>query len=153
MYVLLLLLLFPAWDRLYCYGFLFFRRLTVGILIGALVLQFICCVSILRPIIARNRLETTVAAQLKAVLPPKATLFAFDLDIALRSYCPELQLQNLWEHRYTEFPAGSYVLFNEALRPQWQGQNPMLNWDNLKENHALELRAELPEGWKLWEIR
>ncbi len=42
-YALVLLLLFPAWDRLYCYGFLFFRRLTWGILITALSLQLFFC--------------------------------------------------------------------------------------------------------------
>jgi hypothetical protein len=44
------------------------------------------------------------------------------------------------------------VLFNEALRPQWQGQNPILNWDQIRENYTLEQRAALPNGWYLWEI-
>ncbi len=151
-YVLLLLLLFPAWDRLYCYGFLFFRRLTTGILATAFALQVICCVWILAPILARHRLEQVVAATLSEVMPPKSTLYAFDLDVAMHSYLPNIQIQNLWERQYAEFPSGSYVLFNEALRPQWQGQHPMLNWDFLKENYRLKMRAKLPEGWALWEI-
>lgn len=152
-YALLLLLLFPAWDRLYCYGFLFFRRLTTGILVTVLVIQLCCCVKYLVPIISRNRLETAVADQLKTILPSHATVYAFDLDIALHSYLPEVQYKNLWERRYATFPAGSYVLFNEALRPQWQGQNPILNWDDLKTNYSLVLKAELPDGWRLWVIR
>lgn len=56
-YALLLLLLFPAWDRLYCYGFLFFPRLTAGILVTALVLQVFFCASYLSPILSRNRLD------------------------------------------------------------------------------------------------
>lgn len=151
-YAMLLLLLFPAWDRFYCYGFVFFRRLTIGILASVLVLQIFFCAKNLRHAIARNRLETTVAEKLKAVLPPNATLFAFDLDVALRNYLPGIRFQNLWEHRYTEFPARSFVLFNESLRPQWQGQNPILNWDFLRENYPLERRVELPEGWGLWEV-
>jgi len=152
-YALLLLLLFPAWDRLYCYGFLFFRRLTTGILVTVLALQIFCCAKYLAPTLTRNRLETAVAGQLRTILPPNATVYAFDLDVALRSYLPEVQFQNLWERRYSEFPAGSFVLFKEALRVQWQGQNPILNWDYLKKNHPLERQAELPEGWGLWEIR
>lgn len=152
-YALLLLLIFPAWDRLYCYGFLFFRRLTTGVLATVLALQLFCCARILAPILARHRLEIEVASKLKETMPPDATLFAFDLDVALRSYLPDVQFQNLWERRYAEFPAGSFVLFNEALRPQWQGQNPILNWDFLRKNYPLERRAELPNGWALWEIR
>jgi len=152
-YALLLLLLFPAWDRLYCYGFLFFRRLTTGILVVVFALQLLCCAKYLSPTLSRNKLEIEVANQLKLVLPPNATVYAFDLDVALRSYLPDVQFQNLWEHRYSTFPTGSFVLFNEALRPQWQGQNPILNWDYLKENHHLILWRELPEGWGLWEIR
>jgi hypothetical protein len=152
-YVLLLLLLFPAWDRFYCYGYIFFRRLTRGLLAGALVLQLVCLSMYLTPTISRSHLEKTIAVRLKTAIPPDATLYAFDLDVALRSYLPELQFRNLWERRYVEFPTGAYVLFNEALRPQWQGQNPILNWDNLKTNYSLVLKAELPDGWNLWEIR
>lgn len=151
-YTLVLLLLFPAWDRFYCYGFLFFRRLTTWLLVGALSLQLLCCVKYLAPTLARNHLERKVASQLKAVLPPNAIVYAFDLDVAMRSYLPGVQYKNLWERRYPDFPAGSFVLFNEALRPQWQGQNPILNWDFLKENYSLKQRATLPEGWELWEI-
>lgn len=152
-YTLLLLLLFPAWDRLYCYGFIFFRRLTSGILIGALVIQLVFGVKYLLPVLKRHHLEKTVANKLKEVLPSNAMLFAFDLDPALHSYLPALRIQNLWVRRYAEFPVGSYVLFNEGLRPQWQGRNPILNWDELKVRHSLELKAELPQGWGLWEIQ
>lgn len=152
-YVLLLLVLFPAWDRLYCYGFLFFKRLTAGLLIGALVLQLFCCVRMLAPTLARHHLEREIAANLQSTIPPDATLYAFDLDVALRTYLPNVQFHNLWERRYSEYPVGSFVLFNEALRPQWQGQNPILNWDFLKSNYLLEQQAELPGGWGLWEIR
>ncbi len=50
-YALVLLVLFPAWDRLYCYGFLFFRRLTRGILVTALALQLFFCAKFLLPIL------------------------------------------------------------------------------------------------------
>jgi hypothetical protein len=152
-YVLLLLLLFPAWDRFYCYGFIFFRRLTSGLLAGAFVLQLLCLIKYMAPTISRSHLEKDVALRLKTILPPDATLYSFDLDVALHSYLPGIQFQNLWERRYPEFQSGSYVLFNEALRPQWQGQNPILNWDDLKTNYSLVLKAELPNGWSLWEIR
>jgi hypothetical protein len=152
-YAVLLLLFFPAWDRMFAYGFYFFKRLTFSILAVVLAVQIVCTVKILSPTIARNRLETAVAAEIRHSLPPNATLFAFDLDVALRTYLPDFQIKNLWEQRYFDFPPGSFILFNEPrLREQWQGQNPMLNWDFAKENYTLrEIRA-LPEGWKLYEV-
>jgi hypothetical protein len=152
-YAILLMLFFPAWDRMFAYGFYFFKRLTLGIIAVVLLLQIIFTVKILAPTIARNRLETAVAAEIRRALPPNATLFAFDLDVALRTYLPNFQIKNLWERRYEDFPTGSFILFNEdRLREQWQGQNPMLNWDFAKNNYELREVKELPEGWKLYEI-
>ncbi len=151
-YIVVLLLLFPAWDRFFCYGFLFFKRLATGVLITALAVQLVCCVKFLAPTISRNRLETEIAQQLQAVLPPNAEVYAFDLDVSLRTYLPEVQFHNLWIQRYPTFSSGHFVLFNEALRPQWQGQNPILNWDAMKSKHRLVRQLEMPEGWGLWMI-
>jgi hypothetical protein len=152
-YAILLLLFFPAWDRMFAYGFYFFKRLTLSVIVLVFVVQIVFSARILAPTLARNRLETSVAAELCRVLPPNATLFAFDLDVALRTYLPDFQIKNLWERRYESFPPGSFILFNEPrLREQWRGRNPMLNWDLAKENYELREVRALPEGWKLYEI-
>jgi 4-amino-4-deoxy-L-arabinose transferase-like glycosyltransferase len=152
-YALLLLLLFPAWDRMYCYGFYFFKRLTWSILGITFLLQILATGWMLYPTLSRNHLEQSVAHEIRASLPAGATVFGFDLDIAMKSYLPDIQFFNLWERRYIDFPAGSFVLFNEpALRPQWEGQNPMLNWDFLRDNYTLEPVKNLPDGWVLYQI-
>lgn len=152
-YAILLLLFFPAWDRMFAYGFYFFKRLTLAIIALVFVVQIVFTVRILAPTLTRNRLETAVAAEIRRALPPNATLFAFDLDVALRTYLPDFQIKNLWERRYEDFPPGSFILFNEPrLREQWRGQNPMLNWDFAKENYELREVCALPEGWKLYEV-
>lgn len=46
-YAILLLLLFPAWDRMYAYGFYFFKRMTWLILAAVLLVQILCAVKIL----------------------------------------------------------------------------------------------------------
>jgi hypothetical protein len=138
---------------MFAYGFYFFKRLTFSIVAAVLAVQIICTVRILAPTLARNRLETTVAAEIRRSLPPNATLFAFDLDVALRTYLPDFEIKNLWEQRYSDFPPGSFILFNEPhLREQWQGQNPMLNWDFAQKNYELREVRALPEGWMLYEI-
>lgn len=152
-YALLLLLFFPAWDRMFAYGFYFFKRLTWSILALVLAVQIFAIVKILAPVLARNRLEVDIAKELQTVLPPNATVYAFDLDIALRSYLPDVQWKNMWIQRYDTFPDGSFVLFNEPLlRPQWEGRNPILNWDDLNQQQRLVLKREFPGGWKIYLI-
>ncbi len=150
-YALLLLLFFPAWDRMFAYGFYFFKRLTWSILALVLAVQIFAIVKIMAPVLARNRLEVGNAKEIQTVLPPNATVYTFDLDIALRSYLPDIQWKNMWIQRYDTFPDGSFVLFNEPLlRPQWEGRNPILNWDDLNQQQRLVLKRELPGGWKLF---
>ncbi|MBK7938186.1 MAG: glycosyltransferase family 39 protein [Lewinellaceae bacterium] len=153
-FAVLLLIFFPAWDRMFSYGFYFFKRLTFAIIGLTFAVQVCCITLIIRPVIVRNRLETGIATGLQNALPAEATLFAFDLDVALRSYLPGLRINNLWEQLYTDFPAGSFILFNEPLlRPQWQGRNPILNWDYAKSHYRLEEIRTFPGGWQLYEIK
>jgi hypothetical protein len=150
-YALFLPLLFPAWDRLYCYGLYFFKRLTWGILGVTVAVQLGFSTWILWPTIKRNHMERSISEEIRTMLPVNATVYAFDLDIALQSYLPDVHFINLWYKRYDDFQKGSYVLFNEpALRRQWEGQNPMLNWDFLQANYKLERVKVLPEGWGLF---
>jgi hypothetical protein len=151
-YALLLLLMFPAWDRLYCYGFLFFPRLTRWVLGTALALQLFFCGWYWRPVWLRNQLEQTIAREIQALAPPDRVIYTFDLDVALRSYLPGRRFQNLWERRIEAYPAGSYLLFNEKLRAQWEGMNPVLNRDAIQQQFRLEKKGTFEDGWELWEM-
>jgi hypothetical protein len=153
-FITILLIMFPAWDRFFAYGFYFLKRhwmrsiLTVGVLV-----QLISAFWILRPAVRRNRLEQTIVTGLQQQIPPDADLYAFDLDVAIKSYMPNLHIRNLWERRYDTFPDHSYILFNEpGLKEQWKGQNPMLNWENAKQHYQLKELKTFPEGWTLYEV-
>jgi hypothetical protein len=149
-YVALLWLLFPAWDRLYCYGFIFFPRITKGVLALAFTVQVLASALWVSPVLKRNRLERSVARVLKEKVPAGATVYSFDLDVALRSYLPELVFVNLWESRLGPIPNGAFVLFNENLRTQWAGKNPVLNFDKIQEDGGLRWVENMDEGWQLW---
>lgn len=170
-YAFLLLLVFPAWDRFVSYGFYFFKKLTTSLVLGAVVCQLFFTVKTLLPIWERNRLERVAAERLReecgrrdggptpnpsgggvgdGACPP---LFTFDLDLALRSYLPDWPINNLWVSRYEAFPTGALILFNEPrLRRQWEGRNPMLNWDFVAAHYKLREVDTFPEGWTLYEI-
>ena len=152
-YMMVLLIAFPAWDRLYCYGLYFFKRLTWAILLVSFTLQIVFCVRILTPTIKRNRLEQSTAKSIRPLIPEKSTLYGFDLDIAMRTYLPEINHKNLWEEEYAHFTPGAFVLFNpEALKTQWEGLNPMINWKNLNTRYKLETVQTLENGWTLYQI-
>lgn len=154
-YVVVLLLLFPAWDRMVAYGSYFFPRLTRGVLTATMAVQVLCAAFFLQPTLLRHRLEQTLAAELRPLLPSGATLFAFDVDVALRSYLPDIQHKNLWVRRYGQgdWTNGSFILFNEpALCEQWAGQNPMLNWAFVQRYFRLRPLRQLSGGWVLYEV-
>lgn len=158
-YALLLLLLFPAWDRFVSYGLYFYKKLTWALIGLAAVSQLFFSVKMMQPVWQRNRLERQMAAEIGEIWRQKGgensgtALYAFDLDVALRSYLPQLPLHNLWVRRYDDFPPGSLLLFNEMrLREQWAGKNPMLNWEFARSRFDLREVAALPEGWTLYEI-
>lgn len=152
-YALLLLILFPAWDRMYCYGFYFFKKLTWSILAAALLLQTAFATKMLWPIVQRNRLEQQIATQIRLQLKPGAVLYAFDMDVAMRTYLPDTQIINLWIKRYGTFADGDYVLYNEpVILKQWADKNPVLNWEDMQQTHGLQLTQNLPGGWKLYRL-
>ncbi len=152
-YALLLLALFPAWDRFFSYGFYFFKKLTFGLLGLTVAFQLAGCILVFRPVFERNRLEIQMANQLNTVLRPGDVLYGFDFDIALKSYLPQLDHRSLWLQEYARFQPGSYLLFNEPrLRTQWAGHVPMRNWERANEQFVLQPVADLPDGWTLFEL-
>lgn len=152
-FALILLLMFPAWDRFVSYGFYFFKKLTTGLVLGAVLLQVFFAVKIMWPVWQRNRLERLAAEKVQAASKPGAAVYAFDLDVALHTYLPDEPVKGLWENRYDRFEEGVLFLFNEPrLRQQWQGRNPMLNWETLVQGYELAPVDSLPEGWTLYRI-
>ena len=150
-YALLLLLLFPAAGRLSDYGMYSYKKWLYPLTVLALLVQLTFSAYYLYPVVQRFRLEKSVAAVVQKVVPPHATIYGFDLDISLKSYLPEVRVLNLWDQRYAVFQPGSYVLFNEPrLRAQWEGKNPMLNWETLQKNHRLEVVQNMGDGWILY---
>jgi len=153
-YVLMLCLLFPAWDRMHAYGFYFLKWKWMRWILGVFcIIQIADTTLLLRPMLQRSQLERHAAAQTSTILPDHAILYAFDLDVALKSYLPDLQYRNLWEQRYPDFEPGAFVLFNEAkLAKQWAGKNPMLNWEALSKQNKLDTVLLLPESWVVYQV-
>jgi hypothetical protein len=152
-YLLFLVLVFPAWDRMVSYGFYFFKKTTWSVLAVVAFCQLSGIVWQLRPIWSRHKAEQEMVAILRKQLHAGDILFGFDYDVALRNYMPELQHYSLWEQHYKRFPSGSYLIFNAPLlEKQWSGMAPMQNWNELNEHYTLTKISDLPSGWNLFLI-
>lgn len=113
-----------------------------------IVLQLMLVAVYFEEVYRRNKLEQQLAALVKQ--QPQPVLYTFDVDMAIASYDTGKQMRNLWAQRYDTFETGALVLFNpDKFAVQWQGRNPMLNWQHLKNNYVLAPVAATPEGWQL----
>jgi 4-amino-4-deoxy-L-arabinose transferase-like glycosyltransferase len=155
-WVLLLVLLFPAWDRIISYGFYFLKLRHMHLILGTgVAIQVAFCAYFLQQPVARGHMEQRMAQGLSAALPaPDAVVYAFDVDVALRSYLPTVQWKSLWAQRYGAFEPGSLWLFNEPLlRRQWEGYNPMLNWTDAQARYHLQPIQVLEQGWTIYRVQ
>lgn len=143
---LIVVMLYPAYQRL-----LAFVKIKWLAIAGVAVVQIVLCWFMFNEFYQRNRLEKQLAKVV--VSQPEKVLYSFDIDIAIKSYDTTKIMRNLWLHQYDTFETGSLVLFNEkALAKQWQGKNPMLNWQHLKASYTLVPVSSVDNGWELFRI-
>ncbi len=143
-----LLVLFPAFDRVVSYGLHLIKPVLLAFLGISIAVQLGGWAHYARPIVARQRLERHLASHLAQHVPPDATVYTMDVDIALKNYLPALRMANVWEKEFVEFVPNAYFLFHEdKWKQQWKGQNPMKNLE--KALPLLETVHDLGRGWKI----
>lgn len=140
---LLFVLLAPALQRAWQ-----FVRYKVPVLALLAVLGLLLFAWQFKELYQRYRLEQQLTTLVKQ--QPQTVLYTFDIDVAIASYDTAKQMRNMFQQRYDTFETGALVLFNpDKFAVQWQGRNPMLNWQHLKNNYVLAPVATTPEGWQL----
>lgn len=148
---MVLLMMYPSFDRFICYGFYFAAKWTRLVLLAAALIQIIGISLQLRPIVWRAKQERLMAESIKKNVPDGAILYGIDYDVAMHNYLPWLQHRNLWEKQYPVFERGSYWVINPSkLAKQWANKNPMLNWTQANQQYRLIEVSSLPEGWALY---
>jgi hypothetical protein len=100
----------------------------------------------------RNYRTTRTIAE-KMLKYPGKKIYTFNIDMALKGYGVKNETVSLWSSKLDFFEPNALVLFNfTGTRKQWQGMNPMLNWENLNRDHHLKVLEKFPDGWNLYEI-
>ncbi|MCW8818649.1 MAG: glycosyltransferase family 39 protein [Ignavibacteriaceae bacterium] len=98
-----------------------------------------------------NRIEKNVAEALSKF--NNKVLYTFFVDPALHSYGVNKKIISLYNEKINLFQKDGLVLFNERkFREQWKNENPMINWNYLKNNYNLVKLESFDEGWELYEI-
>ncbi len=146
---LLLIILYPSFQLLVDK----FLSLKICIVAGIItfILQLLLCYLALKPAQERNHLEKEIAQELMPY--QNVVLYSFDIDVALQGRGLHFEYQNLWQQEYTTVHENSLLLFNpQKFSQQWNGKNPMKNWNFISTNYHLQVLEELPEGWKLYKI-
>lgn len=135
------------------------KKLQNAILSLTIFCQVLLFARSMQASIYRNALEQKISLTLieeNAFLTnsdKQPILYGFDIDIALKSRGVPFEVRNMYQKKYTEFEVGSFVIFNQAkLQKQWQGMNPMVNWENIKKTHDLALLNDFGDGWALYLI-
>jgi hypothetical protein len=146
---LALLFLFPAFDFLYQKMAPYQGKYIV--LMALFLFQITLSVKSMEVIWKRNFLERAMAQQLKDY--ESATLYSFDIDIAMKGRGLDFNYKNLWEKTYETFETGALLLFHPTkFEKQWKDKNPMINWKQLQENYDLQILEIGVDGWMLYRL-
>lgn len=145
-YPVVMLLFYPAYERL-----IQFVRIKRLFLLAVACVHLLIFTKIFAEYEERNLLEQELAMLVSR--QPETTLYSFDMDVAISSYDTSKTIYNLWSQQYDSFEINSLVLFNEKkFTKQWQGKNPMLNWQMINNSYMLHQIAKEKNGWCLFKI-
>jgi hypothetical protein len=152
-YPIVLLLCYSGFEKI-------FQRLMEYhpgkyILAGCILVQCSLCFRAIYPTLKRNKLERNIAQDiLRYRDSSNAVLYAFDIDISLKSRGIPYTIISLYHQSDIAFQPGALVLFNEPkLTEQWSGMNPMNNWNRLKSHYRLIKIKDYPDQWTLFKIK
>ncbi len=146
---LIIILCYP----IFCYlsELIWIKKIFYLGIIGSIILQFFFIKIAFSSILERNKFEIEITKTLKEY--QNNNLYSFDVDIALQGRGLDFNYYNLWYKRYENLKENDLILFHPTkFKKQWQGKNPMLNFNYFKDNYTLKVIKELPEGWKLYKV-
>jgi len=149
-YPFLIILLFPAFLRLMA---IFSHRKTIKriTIVVLLLIQSVFFVYLFEKFHGYNKLEKQIATSVKSFAGNP--IYTFSIDQALDAYDSKKSIENIWKNKYSEFDKNGLFLFNEGkFKDQWEGKNPMVNWENVNKFNTLKVIKTYPEGWILYEI-
>jgi hypothetical protein len=147
---LALVLFYPIFYRLIIYVKKKKSMQMIWVVISLIQILFIY--KSMNALLNRNFFEKKMTKELEVY--QNKTLYSFDIDIALQGRGLVFEYKNLWVQRYYNLSKNDLVLFHPVkFKKQWDGKNPILNYDYFMKNYQLEIEKELPDGWRLYIVK
>jgi len=147
---LILIGLFPAFAKLLEIKLI--KRLIIPIGIFCVALQLFFFTMTFKLIFERTLIEKELTTMIKPY--EGATLYSFDVDLAIQGPGLDFDYKNMFIERYTSFLKNDLILFDPVrYEIQWKDKTPMQNWEFIKSNYKLKVVETHPEGWKLYQIQ
>ncbi|MFT5251170.1 MAG: hypothetical protein ACI87N_000142 [Flavobacteriales bacterium] len=147
---LILILLFPAFARLMRVKLIKQFFIPIGIVCVGLQLAFFSMTFQL--IYSRTIAEKELATMIQPY--EGATLYSFDIDLAMQGRGLDFEYKNMFMERYEKFHSTDLILFDPArYEVQWNDKTPMQNWEFIEQHYELKILETHPEGWKLYQIQ
>ena len=146
---LILLLLFPAFVKLMEIKFI--KRFYIPIGIACVTLQLVFFSMTFELIFSRTIIEKELATMIEPY--QGKTLYSFDVDLAMQGRGLDFDYKNMYLEQYQDFSKNDLILFDPTrYKVQWNGKNPMLNWEFIEQNYKLKIVETHPKGWKLYQV-
>jgi 4-amino-4-deoxy-L-arabinose transferase-like glycosyltransferase len=144
-FAFLFILIFPTFR--YIQKFRFFKILLSVVFVIQMVLIFYFG----KQYYDRNLLEKKIVAEMKPY--QNKTLYVFDIDVAMQGRGLQFRYKNLFLERYVKFENEALVLINEKqITQQWNGKNPLINWENIQKKCVLVKLKTSDKNWSLYKI-
>ncbi|HRH69724.1 MAG TPA: glycosyltransferase family 39 protein [Flavobacteriales bacterium] len=142
-------LLYPAFERALVWLQEKGVRLSWAVAL-VLLAQTVLFVRAMAPFAHQAAVERDLAAEVNA-LPP-SRVYTHGMGGALNTYCPDVQVTELWYGVIDRFEPGSLILVRPTnLEEQWEGLAPAINWQRAGQQGVDELVIH-PDGWVLGRV-
>jgi len=146
---LILLLFYPIF--IYLTELKLIKKIFYVGIICTIIIQSFLISKAFKSTLERNKLERKMVELLRPYQHKK--LYSFDIDIALQGRGLKFDYKNLWIKRYKNLQKGDLILFNPTkFQKQWQGKNPILNFNYFNEKYDLKIIQDCQGGWKLYQV-
>jgi hypothetical protein len=105
----------------------------------------------MKPTFMLNKLEQSLVDSLEEY--QGEVLYSFEVDIALQQRKLDFDFKSIWEKELNSFEPQALVLFNEErIRADFEGKNPILNWEKMNQTMTVKKLEELDRGWNLYRL-
>ncbi|NHN27442.1 hypothetical protein FIA58_017315 [Flavobacterium jejuense] len=146
---LVLLFFYPTFHKLT--QFKWIQKNVVTLSIVVILVQVTFCIYAFKTVYKRTLFEKELSITLEPY--QGSVLYGFEYDVALKGRGLNFNYRNMYNKLYNDFKENEFVFFNPILlKKQWNGKNPMINWNLMEKSYHLKVIKTFDDNWKLYQL-